>query len=169
MLPGRYRSGTQVPCDPPFACHAYASNLEGPEMTRARSAPMNILLLSRYTRLGASSRLRTMQYLPVLKREGFNVQVSPFFDDAYLDVLYSGEGTRRSTIDYMFQRVSQIRCRPKPDLIWRLCLGSRGLSNAQFCHAGFRSSAIMTTPSFTAMTNTGAQWFEHYLAARSGG
>jgi glycosyltransferase involved in cell wall biosynthesis len=87
-------------------------------MTRARSAPMNILLLARYTRLGASSRLRTMQYLPVLTREGLNVQVAPFFDDAYLDVLYSGEGTRRSTIDYMFQRVSQMRRRPKPDLIW---------------------------------------------------
>ena len=79
---------------------------------------MNILLLSRYTRLGASSRLRTMQYLPVLGREGLNVQVAPFFDDAYLDVLYSGEGTRRSTINYMFQRVSQMRRRPTPDLIW---------------------------------------------------
>lgn len=87
-------------------------------MTHAKGKQINILLLSRYTRLGASSRLRTMQYLPVLKSEGLNVQVAPFFDDAYLDVLYSGEGTRRSTMDYMLHRVSQMRRRPKPDLIW---------------------------------------------------
>ncbi|MCD1636363.1 glycosyltransferase family 4 protein [Martelella mediterranea] len=79
---------------------------------------MNILLLSRYSRLGASSRLRTMQYLPVLLREGFNVEVAPFFDDAYLDVLYSGQGTRSSTMDYMLQRFRKMRDRPKPDIIW---------------------------------------------------
>lgn len=79
---------------------------------------MSILLLSRYTRMGASSRLRTMQYLPALKREGFNVQVAPFFDDAYLQVLYSGQGTRRSTIEYMLERFRQMHRRPQPDLIW---------------------------------------------------
>ena len=56
---------------------------------------MNILLLSRYTRLGASSRLRSMQYLHALTREGLHVQVAPFFDDAYLEALYSRKGARR--------------------------------------------------------------------------
>lgn len=79
---------------------------------------MNILLLSRYTRLGASSRLRTMQYLPALAREGLNVQVVPFFDDAYLQALYSRQGQRGSTTGYMLQRIRQIRRRPVPDLIW---------------------------------------------------
>lgn len=79
---------------------------------------MNILLLSRYTRLGASSRLRTMQYLPVLAREGLHVQVAPFFDDAYLQALYSGQGTRGSTAGYMLKRVRQMRRHPSPDLIW---------------------------------------------------
>jgi len=79
---------------------------------------MNILLLSRYTRLGASSRLRTMQYLPALAREGLNVQVLPFFDDAYLQALYSGQQTRGSIAGYMVQRIKQLRMRPTPDLIW---------------------------------------------------
>lgn len=79
---------------------------------------MNILLLSRYSRLGASSRLRTMQYLPVLACEGLHVQVAPFFDDAYLQVLYSGHGTRGPTAGYMLQRIRQMRCQPAPDLIW---------------------------------------------------
>jgi len=79
---------------------------------------MNILLLSRYTRLGASSRLRTMQYLPFMARDGLHVQVAPFFDDAYLKALYSGQGARGSTTGYMLQRVRQMRRRPAPDLIW---------------------------------------------------
>ncbi|MFN3661818.1 glycosyltransferase family 4 protein [Yoonia sp.] len=79
---------------------------------------MNILLLSRYSRLGASSRLRSMQYLPVLAREGLNVQVAPFFDDAYLRALYSGQGARGSTLAYMRQRLRQMRQGPRPDVIW---------------------------------------------------
>lgn len=79
---------------------------------------MNILLLSRYTRLGASSRLRTMQYLPALAREGLHVQVTHFFDDAYLHALYSGQSAKGSKIRYVSQRIMQMRRLPKPDLIW---------------------------------------------------
>lgn len=79
---------------------------------------MNILLLSRYTRMGASSRLRTLQYLPALKRDGFDVQVAPFFDDDYLRVLYSGQGSRGSITGYMLRRVGRMLQRPVPDLIW---------------------------------------------------
>lgn len=79
---------------------------------------MNILLLSRYSRMGASSRLRTMQYLPALANEGLNVHVAPFFDDAYLEALYSGHGARGSTSGYMLQRIRWMRQDPAPDLIW---------------------------------------------------
>ena len=79
---------------------------------------MNILLLSRYTRLGASSRLRTMQYLPALARESLAVKVAPFFDDAYLQALYSGQRRRRSLTEYMVRRIRQMRMHPAPDLIW---------------------------------------------------
>nr|WP_272903646.1 glycosyltransferase family 4 protein [Sulfitobacter sp. M22] len=76
------------------------------------------MLLSRYTRMGASSRLRTMQYLPALAREGFNVQVAPFFDDAYLHALYTGQKKRGSTLAYMLRRIRQMRVNPAPDIVW---------------------------------------------------
>lgn len=79
---------------------------------------MKILLLSRYTRLGASSRLRTMQYLPALAREGIEVQVVPFFDDAYLHTLYAGSPKKTSSVAHVFNRIRQVRVRPAPDMIW---------------------------------------------------
>src|SRR5690554_5441979 len=51
-----------------------------------------ILFLPRYSRMGASSRLRTYQYLPYLKAEGVEVCVAPLFNDRYLNELYSGRG-----------------------------------------------------------------------------
>jgi glycosyltransferase involved in cell wall biosynthesis len=89
-----------------------------PGVARDAGARMNILLLSRYTRMGASSRLRTMQYLPALVREGFNVQVAPFFDDAYLHALYSGQRAKGSKLGYLSQRIRQMRTHLQPDLIW---------------------------------------------------
>lgn len=79
---------------------------------------MNILLLSRYTRMGASSRVRTMQYIPALGREGIEVQVAPFFDDAYLHALYNGSQKRASIAAYMFLRIRQMRGNPAPDIVW---------------------------------------------------
>jgi|TARA_R100000935_G_scaffold57753_1_gene92484 glycosyltransferase involved in cell wall biosynthesis len=79
---------------------------------------MNILLLSRYTRMGASSRLRTMQYLPHLRSESFKIQVTPFFDDSYLNSLYTGEKKRGATLAYMCKRIAQMRGNPVPDIVW---------------------------------------------------
>lgn len=52
---------------------------------------MKVLYLTKYSRLGASSRLRSFQYFPFLKDEGLDVSVSPLFDDAYLEALYRGK------------------------------------------------------------------------------
>jgi glycosyltransferase involved in cell wall biosynthesis len=53
---------------------------------------MKILLLSKYSRMGASSRLRALQFVPFLKKEGFSVEVNTLFDDRYLDRLYTKGG-----------------------------------------------------------------------------
>ena len=45
---------------------------------------MKLLVLSRYDRLGASSRLRMFQYIPWLESAGFEITVAPFFSDAYV-------------------------------------------------------------------------------------
>lgn len=51
---------------------------------------MRILLLSRYGELGASSRVRYLQYLPYFRAQGVDVSVVPLFSDAYLRSLYDG-------------------------------------------------------------------------------
>lgn len=49
---------------------------------------MKVLLLSRYGSLGASSRVRYMQYLEDFEAQGWSVEISPLFCDAYLKALY---------------------------------------------------------------------------------
>lgn len=49
-----------------------------------------IVILSKYGRNGASSRVRTMQYIPALEAAGFNVETAPLFDAGYLEELYRG-------------------------------------------------------------------------------
>lgn len=55
--------------------------------------PDDLLILSRYDRLGASSRVRTYQYLPVLKEAGISTRVCPLFDDAYVAARNSERGS----------------------------------------------------------------------------
>jgi hypothetical protein len=51
---------------------------------------MKVLLLSRYGPLGASSRVRFLQYLPYFRSQGVEVTVKPLLSDAYLQALYRG-------------------------------------------------------------------------------
>ena len=57
-----------------------------------------VLVLSRYERLGASTRQRVLQYLPFLERAGAQVVVSSFFDDRYLSHLYSTQRRRLADV-----------------------------------------------------------------------
>jgi glycosyltransferase involved in cell wall biosynthesis len=50
-----------------------------------------ILLLSRYSNLGASSRYRCYQYLPYLRALGWEITIAPLFDDEYIRFLYYGK------------------------------------------------------------------------------
>ena len=49
----------------------------------------NILVLSKYSRMGASSRLRTYQYIPFLEANGYKVEISCLYDDEYLETYYA--------------------------------------------------------------------------------
>jgi glycosyltransferase involved in cell wall biosynthesis len=51
---------------------------------------LRVLLLTRYGRIGASSRLRFLQYLPGLDTYNIDVHPAPFLDDIYLRELYDG-------------------------------------------------------------------------------
>jgi glycosyltransferase involved in cell wall biosynthesis len=49
---------------------------------------MRVIFFTRYTRKGASSRLRTFQYIDFLEANGISCQVSPLFSDEYLEEVY---------------------------------------------------------------------------------
>jgi asparagine synthase (glutamine-hydrolysing) len=80
---------------------------------------MNVLLLSRYGRLGASSRVRSYQYLPHLEARGITVTVSAFAGDAYLADLYAGKPRRKAAIaaDYL-RRIRMLLASRRFDLLW---------------------------------------------------
>lgn len=53
---------------------------------------MRVLVLSRYGRLGASSRLRFLQFLPWLEQAGMECTVVPLMDDVQLQARYQKGG-----------------------------------------------------------------------------
>ncbi|UYQ72595.1 glycosyltransferase family 4 protein [Pelagibacterium flavum] len=81
-------------------------------------AAKRLLILSRYSRLGASSRLRTLQYIPYLQAAGLQVDVASFFDDAYLKALYSGRRSWAGSAKYFLGRISQLISASKADVLW---------------------------------------------------
>ena len=66
-----------------------------------------ILFLTKYSYNGASSRYRTFQYLPWLKRAGFHCTVSPLFSTAYLNRKYeTGRPCLRDLVFAFFRRIA---------------------------------------------------------------
>jgi glycosyltransferase involved in cell wall biosynthesis len=53
-----------------------------------------LLILSRYARLGASSRLRIYQFIAFLEQAGFQLTVEPLLDNKYITNLYAGQRAR---------------------------------------------------------------------------
>lgn len=81
--------------------------------------PIQVLLLSRYGRLGASSRLRSYQYLPFLKEYGIEVETAPLLDDDYLQALYSGKGKGKIGIMGAYlRRAKRLLESGRFDLLW---------------------------------------------------
>ena len=66
---------------------------------------MKVLYFTKYSRNGASSRLRSYQYFPFLEVKGISVAVSPFFDEDYLIGLYSGKPiAKRKLLNFYLTR-----------------------------------------------------------------
>ncbi|MFA0087033.1 glycosyltransferase family 4 protein [Vibrio sp. 10N.261.51.F12] len=78
-----------------------------------------ILLLSKYTRKGASSRLRTMQYISYLEAEGFSIDIQALFDDDYLTCLYAKkQQSKLKLIKLFLYRFKALLSSYKYDVIW---------------------------------------------------
>ncbi len=80
---------------------------------------MKILLLSKYSRKGASTRLRFLQYLPFLESNGFQITVSSLLDDQYLDQLYrQGKRAPLHIVMLYLHRLFVVLSAFRYDLIW---------------------------------------------------
>ena len=79
---------------------------------------MKITVLARYSRMGASSRLRLFQFLPFLQAQGFETRVVPFFEDSYLERLYSGRSTLGPSLQAYARQIRALPGLADQDLIW---------------------------------------------------
>lgn len=80
---------------------------------------MKVLLLSRYDNLGASSRIRSYQYLPYLRDYGIAVTRAPLLSEDYLHRLYTGKSPQLTSILAAYSRriVALMKCW-QYDLFW---------------------------------------------------
>ena len=67
---------------------------------------MNVVFLTKYTRLGASSRMRSYQFAPYFSVNGIAATYRPLFDDDYLKKLYAGKPTFWTAFKAYFRRFS---------------------------------------------------------------
>lgn len=82
------------------------------------TAAPRVLMLTRYGRMGASSRMRSLQYAPWLQAAGIDLTISPLFSDAYLEALYGGRSRSRHAAAGYLERVSQLLRASRYDLLW---------------------------------------------------
>jgi glycosyltransferase involved in cell wall biosynthesis len=80
---------------------------------------MRVLVLARYSRLGATSRQRHLQYGPALAEAGISIAVDALLDDDYLRRLHAGAGTRPGPILAAYaRRLGRLVGRRDWDLLW---------------------------------------------------
>lgn len=79
---------------------------------------MRVLALPRYAPLGASSRLRTYQYLPMLQAAGVEVDVRPLLDDQYVRNLYEGRNSAGGVASAYIRRILGLIRGRGYDAIW---------------------------------------------------
>jgi glycosyltransferase involved in cell wall biosynthesis len=81
---------------------------------------LKVILFSKYSRMGASSRLRSMQYLPLLAEHGIDVEVCELFPDAYLQARYGGSAfsAKKHVWKYYWRRALQLLRSPPGSVLW---------------------------------------------------
>ncbi len=80
---------------------------------------MRVLALTRYSTLGASSRLRFYQYQNILNKYGIEVKLQPLLEDFYIKQLYSSRRKDLCRIFYAyFRRLIEVLKINRFELIW---------------------------------------------------
>ena len=81
--------------------------------------PIRVLCCPRLSQMGASSRYRSFQYLPYLRKHGFEIEVLPLLDDKYLQVRYLAGGCSAfRVIPKYIRRWLRFRRMQNYDLLW---------------------------------------------------
>ncbi|TCK16749.1 glycosyltransferase involved in cell wall biosynthesis [Ancylobacter aquaticus] len=79
---------------------------------------MKISVFPRYSRLGASSRLRMYQPDANLRAAGLQPDMHPLFDDAYLRSIYAGRTAGGATLAALWRRLVDLGQARHADLLW---------------------------------------------------
>lgn len=80
---------------------------------------MRVLALTRYGRLGASSRVRMLQHVSWLESAGVQIDVQPLLDDDMLRSRYEAGSYSRSAMLAAYRaRLRSLRRRHRYDLLW---------------------------------------------------
>lgn len=80
---------------------------------------MKALFVTRYGRLGASSRMRSLQYLPWFERMGIDCSVAPLFDDNQLAERYRANGYGLANLARSYgKRLLHLLQRHRYDVLW---------------------------------------------------
>jgi glycosyltransferase involved in cell wall biosynthesis len=85
----------------------------------AKVGPLRVLFLTRYGRLGASSRQRCFLYLEALNAKGISGDVCPFLGDDYVRRLHAGLTTDVASVLRAYARRLMLLLRARRyDLLW---------------------------------------------------
>lgn len=84
----------------------------------AKADGMSVTVLTRYSRLGASSRLRSFQYSDFLKTLEINFCISSFFDDEYIKQYNEKKSRSISVAIGYFKRLRQLYQSGHTDALW---------------------------------------------------
>jgi glycosyltransferase involved in cell wall biosynthesis len=79
---------------------------------------VKLLILSKYGRLGASSRLRSYQYVPFLRARGHVVTLAPLLGDDYVQQLYSDRVSRALVASAYARRIATMLLTNRYDVVW---------------------------------------------------
>ncbi|GIZ51613.1 glycosyltransferase family 4 protein [Noviherbaspirillum aridicola] len=80
---------------------------------------MRILLLTRYSRMGASSRVRSLQYAEALRQMGVEVHACSLLDDDYLRARYAGQRISLMRLgDAYLRRLRLLLRASRFDVVW---------------------------------------------------
>lgn len=79
---------------------------------------MRVAFLTRYSRNGASSRVRAMQFLPLLAQHGIEATLLPLHTPAYVDSLNAGRRDWAQVAKAYAARLRQARRLREFDLVW---------------------------------------------------